>query len=79
MGVIVELPGKLRNLFSSSSNNKEEMMALDPFQLTREQMSIVTGLREAITAEVDKKWNNHSRGRFTRSFSNGDCSRFCGC
>ena len=30
-------------------------MALDPFQLTREQMSIVTGLREAITAEVDKK------------------------
>ena len=54
-GVIVELPGKLRNLFSSSSNDKEEMMALDPFQLTREQMSIVTGLREAITAEVDKK------------------------
>ena len=54
-GVIVELPGKLRNLFSSSSNDKEEMMALDPFQLTREQMSIVTGLREAMTAEVDKK------------------------
>lgn len=53
--MIVELPGKLRNLFSSSSNDKEEMMALDPFQLTREQMSIVTGLREAITAEVDKK------------------------
>lgn len=54
-GIIVELPGKIRNLFSSSSNQKEEMKNLDPFQLTREQMSIVAGLRKAITADVDKK------------------------
>lgn len=53
-GYVLGLPGKIIGLFSSSDESGEGHV-LDNFQLTVDEDRLVKGLRERVTADVDKK------------------------
>lgn len=58
---VIKLPGKtlglIRGLFASSDEGSSDIMAFDPYMLTKKQMSMVENLRSNLSIFVDKKTN----------------------